>query len=194
MCNEKGLTLKQQTFLDLYLSEDPKYKYNGTQSALKAFNIKGDTKEKREKTASAIAVEYLGKPLIRKAVDEHIEEKKKRSVINEQYVLDKLQSFSEYNVKDLFEYDEESKELRLKRIDQLPRSVTDNIVEITQTKDGIKYKLADKKGSVVDLGRYLGMFTDNLNVREDTIEDYILDSHKGAEGEKKPQPTSKEAD
>ena len=37
-------------------------------------------------------------------------------------------------------------------------------VSETRTKDGatIRFKLHDKRGALVDLGRHLGMFTDNI--------------------------------
>lgn len=38
------------------------------------------------------------------------------------------------------------------------------ISEISQTKDGIKIKFHDKRGALVDIGRHLGMFKDNLQV------------------------------
>lgn len=37
------------------------------------------------------------------------------------------------------------------------------IAEVSQTKDGLKVKLHDKKGALVDLGKHLGMFKDDPN-------------------------------
>lgn len=36
------------------------------------------------------------------------------------------------------------------------------ISEVSQTKEGVKIKLHDKKGALVDLGRHLGLFTDRV--------------------------------
>ena len=38
------------------------------------------------------------------------------------------------------------------------------ISEVSQTKDGLKVKFHDKRGALVDIGRHLGMFKDNLQV------------------------------
>jgi phage terminase small subunit len=47
-------------------------------------------------------------------------------------------------------------------------SVDDNtaaaIAEISQTKDGLKVKFHDKRGALVDIGRHLGMFKDNVQL------------------------------
>jgi phage terminase small subunit len=38
------------------------------------------------------------------------------------------------------------------------------IAEVSQTKDGLKVKLHDKRGALVDIGRHLGMFKDKLEI------------------------------
>lgn len=61
MTNKNGLTEKQQGFIDDYLfSQDMKLRGNGTQCALKWFDIADND----ENTAAVIANEYLRKPNI----------------------------------------------------------------------------------------------------------------------------------
>ena len=38
------------------------------------------------------------------------------------------------------------------------------IAEVSQTKDGLKLKMHDKRGALVDIGRHLGMFKDKVDL------------------------------
>ena len=49
------------------------------------------------------------------------------------------------------------------------------IAEVSQTKDGLKIKMHDKRGALVDIGRHLGMFTDKVELSGNiNIADRIL--------------------
>lgn len=52
--------------------------------------------------------------------------------------------------------------VHLRDVDEIDDDIAAAISEISQTKDGVKVKLHDKKGALVDLGRHLGLFKDNL--------------------------------
>lgn len=61
----RKITKKQKDFADKYLETG-----NGTQSALKSYDIQG---KDPEKIASVIAVENLGKPSVQQYLEEHAE-------------------------------------------------------------------------------------------------------------------------
>jgi len=58
--DKKGLTIKQKKFVKAYVANDG----NGTQAVLQTYNTVD------EKTAGVIAVENLGKPSIKEAIEE----------------------------------------------------------------------------------------------------------------------------
>lgn len=169
MINENGLTDKQEMFCREYIVD-----YNATQAAIRAgYSVD---------TAKQIGYENLTKPYIKSHIDTLIEERKAKIEINEQYVLDKLVRYNEANIMDFYELDE-NRCLVLKDLTKLPRRITDCISEIRQTKDGVMLKIVDKKGSSVDIGRYLGMFYDNVVQHDETMEDWVkseLDKVQGS--------------
>jgi phage terminase small subunit len=177
-----GLTDRKDLFCHEYIID-----FNGTQAAIRAGYS--------SKTANEQASRLLASVKTRQRIDELLEERKSKIEINEKYVLDKLTTFSNANIMDF--YDVVNNKLVLKDLSSLPRNITDSIVEIRDTKDGIGLKIIDKKGSVVDIGRYLGMFTDNMNINEETFEDVILKMHnkakKGAENEAKSDASAAES-
>lgn len=164
IAKDKKLTKKQEIFCNEYIID-----YNAAQAAIRSGYSK--------KTAKEIGCENLTKLNIKYHIDTLLNERKKKIEINEQYVIDKLKCYNEANIMDFYDIDEK-KQLVLKDLTKLPRTITDSIVEIRQTKEGIALKIVDKKGSTVDIGRYLGMFTDNLKFTEDTIEDMIMRNYQ----------------
>jgi len=95
----------------------------------------------------------------------------KRIGLSQEYVLERLQRFADSNVLDYFKFTENS--MSLKDLSLLPREITSCIQEIQGTKDGIKLKLVDKKGSVVDIGRHLGLFVDKKEITVRNIDDVL---------------------
>lgn len=85
-----------------------------------------------------------------------------KAQVSEEYVLVKLKRFAEANVKDYFDFSKGT--MSLKDFTELTKEQTDCIQEIKETKDGIQFKLVDKKGSVVDIGKSLNMFNDKVDV------------------------------
>ncbi len=80
--------------------------------------------------------------------------------ISEDWVLTKLKNFSESNITDYFDIDNEGI-IKLKDLTRLPKEKIEAIESIEQTEKGrIKIKLVDKRASVVDIGKHLGMFKD----------------------------------
>lgn len=156
------LTKKQEFFCRNYVANG----HNGTQAAIDAgYSVD---------TAAVQATENRRKPNIIAFIEQLEKPIKDKLGLNENWVLTKLKGFSETNMMDLFEVDNQTIEvgkgqrkrkivfqrLRVKDLNKLPRTITDSIQEISQTKDGIKIKLVDKRASVVDIGKNLGMFKD----------------------------------
>ena len=57
--------------------------------------------------------------------------------------------------------------------DQLDEDTAACIAEISETAQGIKIKLYDKRAALVDLGRHLGIFKDKLDLKVSGLEDLL---------------------
>ncbi|MCU7522711.1 MAG: terminase small subunit [Ignavibacteria bacterium] len=167
--DKNKLSGKHKKFADLYL-KDPQRNARKAYKAVYGAQIK-------DSTADVNASKLLKDT----KVSEYIEAKEKKATeeveVSVTWVKTKLKRFSEAKITDYFEI--KNGGIYLKDLHNLPSEIVDCIQEIQQTKDGIKIKLVDKKSSVVDLGRHLGMFSDNVNIKGNlTLEDYILDLEK----------------
>jgi phage terminase small subunit len=171
--DKNKLSGKHKKFADLYL-KDPQRNARKAYKAVYGAQIK-------DAAADAAASRLLKNV----KVSAYIESKEKKvterivedASVDAVWVTKKLKRFSEAKITDYFEI--KNGGIYLKDLHNLPSEIVDCIQEIQQTKDGIKIKLVDKKSSVVDLGRHLGMFSDNVNIKGNlTLEDYILDLEK----------------
>ena len=54
--------------------------------------------------------------------------------------------------------------------EQLDDDTAAAVSEISQTAQGIKIKMHDKKGALVDIGKHLGMFVERVNATVSTRE------------------------
>ncbi len=152
------LSEKRKAFADALL-QDPK------RDRIKAY--RKVYKVKTDKAAEANASRLLSNDKVQAYIAE-IENKTTEKVeLSVQWVKDKLKRFSEAKITDYFEIRDGG--VYLKDLHDLPPEIVDCIQEIHETKDGIKIKLVDKKSSVTDIARTMGMFTDNINVNELTF-------------------------
>ena len=125
-----------------------------------------------------------------------------RAAITEEMVLRELAKigFSDIrkaikwraNVTDM-EVDEETGEARIAVTNQVQIIDSDDIdddtaaaiSEISQTdRGGLKIKLHDKKGALVDIGKHLGMFverTENININHDVTDEPVTEDDWAAE-------------
>ncbi|MFU2050576.1 terminase small subunit [Bordetella hinzii] len=161
-----ALTDKQRRFVDEYLVD-----LNATQAAIRAGYS--------EKTAYSIGNENLSKPEIAEAIQAAQAERAKRTEITQDMVLRELAKIgfsdirkivrwgkTELRVTDAGDDEGEVTEayhgLALVSADEIDDNTAAAISEISEGREGLKVKLHDKKGALVDIGRHLGMFKDRI--------------------------------
>ena len=157
-----ALTAKQQRFVDEYLID-----LNATQAAIRAGYS--------ERTARSISNENLTKPDIQAAIEKGMQARSGRVEITQDMVLRELAKIGFSDIRKVVRWGEtqvrmvdgedDSPEdmvpyLGLALIDstEVDDSTAAAIAEVSQGRDGLKVKLHDKKGALVDIGRHLGMF------------------------------------
>lgn len=157
------LNPKQQRFVSEYLID-----LNGTQAARRAGYSPA--------TANEQASRLLADDNIRQAVKEKMAEREARTEITQDRVL---KEFAKIGFADLrravtwgsaIEFDEESGDaqiangIALRDSKDIDDDTAAAIAEVSQTKEGFKIKLHDKKGALESIGRHLGMFKDKMEV------------------------------
>ena len=157
-----ALTAKQQRFVDEYLID-----LNATQAAIRAGYS--------EKTARSISNENLTKPDIQAAIQKGMEARSGRVAITQDMVLRELAKIGFSDIRKVVRWGETMVRMvdgeedcaddmvpyhGLALIDsaEIDDETAGAISEVSQGRDGLKVKLHDKKGALVDIGRHLGMF------------------------------------
>ena len=155
------LTAKQAVFVEEYLVD-----FNATQAAIRAGYS--------ENTARQIASENLSKPDIQEAIANAMAARSERTEITQDRVLRELGLIGFADMGDYVTISD-SGDVMLD-LTGLPEGATKVIHDVTQDeyKEGkgdaardvkrTKLKLYDKRAALVDIGRHLGMFTDNFNL------------------------------
>lgn len=158
-----ALTAKQQRFVDEYLVD-----LNATQAAIRAGYS--------EKTARSISNENLTKPDIQAAIEKGMQARSGRVEITQDMVLRELAKIGFSDIRKVVRWGETQVRMvdgeddgpedmvpyhGLALIDstEIDDNTAGAIAEVSQGKEGLKVKLHDKKGALVDIGRHLGMFT-----------------------------------
>lgn len=159
-----ALTDKQRRFVDEYLVD-----LNATQAAIRAGYS--------QKTAASIGEENLRKPDIAKAVQEAQAARAKRTEITQDMVIRELAKIGFSDIRKIVRWgktelrvadaeDDGATEvhhgLALVSVDDIDDDTAAAISEISEGREGLKVKLHDKKGALVDIGRHLGMFKDRV--------------------------------
>lgn len=160
-----ALTAKQRRFVDEYLVD-----LNATQAAIRAGYS--------AKRADAIGYENLRKPEIAEAVSAAMKEREQRTEITQDMVLRELAKIGFADIRKIARWGntqmvstinaagEEAMEachgLALVGADDIDDDTAAAIAEISEGREGLKVKLHDKKGALVDIGRHLGMFKDKV--------------------------------
>lgn len=155
------LTNKQKVFVDEYLVD-----LNATQAAIRAgYSVK---------TAEWIGPQLLTKTHVAKAVTARMADREKRTEITQDSVLKELAKIGFANMADYMRVDHRGDPAL--DFSNLTRDQAAPLVEVTVEDflDGrgddardvrrVKFKLADKKGALVDIGKHLGMFTNKLEL------------------------------
>lgn len=152
-----ALTDKQQRFVSEYLVD-----LNATQAAIRAGYS--------EKTARQAGAENLSKPDIAAAVAEAQAKRAGRTEITADRVLQELAKIGFANMADYMRAGPDGDPYL--DFSELTRDQAAALIEVTveDFKDGrgedardvrrVKFKLADKRGALVDIGKHLGMFVE----------------------------------
>lgn len=157
-----ALTAKQQRFVDEYLID-----LNATQAAIRAGYSK--------KTAQVQSARLLSNVMVSAAVAKGMESRSTRTGITQDMVLRELAKIGFSDIRKVVRWgetqlrmvggDEDDGDvlvpyhgLALIDSNEIDDETAGAIAEVSQGKEGLKVKLHDKKGALVDIGRHLGMF------------------------------------
>lgn len=159
-----ALTGKQRRFVAEYLID-----LNATQAAIRAGYS--------ERTAAAIGAENLRKPQIVDALAVSMKDREDRTEITQDRVLRELAKIGFADIRKAVRWGEgipvtnpDSGEVEISNgvalvsSADIDDSTAASISEVSQTAQGIKIKMHDKRAALVDIGRHLGMFTDKTEV------------------------------
>lgn len=158
------LTAKQQRFVDEYLID-----LNATQAYIRAGYKNFDS-------AGVEANKTLNNPKIRAEVDKAMAERSKRTGINQDRVVQELAKLAFLNAADVIDVntatvlpDAKPEDLACIQSVKVKRTTKgENVIEEREV------RFYDKKDSLVQLGRHLGMFKDKLDDDDDDGELHII--------------------
>lgn len=147
------LTEKQKRFVEEYLVD-----LNATQAAIRAGYS--------AKRASEIGYQQLQKTTVQEAIQKAMDERSKRTEIKADEVLRELAHIAFDDIKNYLDfYPDENSKYGMKIDIKDSRTIdTRSIAEVSIGKDGFKFKTYCKDHALVNLGKHLGLFRDNLNV------------------------------
>jgi phage terminase small subunit len=154
-----ALTARQRRFVDEYLID-----LNATQAAIRA--------KYSAKTARQIGEENLSKPDIQAAIAIRMKDREARTEITQDKVLRELAKIGFSDIRKIVKWgetevrvaDDDSGDLMpyhgLALVDssEVDDDTAAAIAEVSQGREGLKVKLHDKKGALVEMGRHLGLF------------------------------------
>lgn len=159
-----ALNDKQRRFVAEYLID-----LNATQAAIRAGYS--------AKTAEWIGPQLLKKTHVAEAVCIEMKEREKRTDITQDRVLRELAKIGFADIRKAVKWgdgiavvDPESGEqtisngVALVGSEEIDDETAASISEVSQTAQGIKIKMHDKRAALVDIGRHLGMFTDKTEI------------------------------
>ena len=174
-----ALNNKQRRFVDEYLID-----LNATQAAIRAGYS--------AKTAGQIGDENLKKPEIKQAVADRMKDRETRTEITQDMVLRELAKIGFADIlkavkwgADLPVVNPDTGEVLIANgvilvsSEQLDDDTAAAVSEISQTAQGVKIKMHDKKAALVDIGKHLGMFVDRVDATVSTrqlpasIDDFV---------------------
>lgn len=157
-----ALNDKQRRFVAEYLID-----LNATQAAIRAGYS--------ERTAGSQGFDLLKKPEIQAAVSEEMKEREERTEITQDRVLQELAKIGFADIRKAVKWGDGisvsdpltgepviSNGVALVGSEEIDDATAAAVSEISQTAQGVKIKMHDKRAALVDIGRHLGMFTDKL--------------------------------
>lgn len=159
-----ALTKKQRRFVDEYLID-----LNATQAAIRAGYS--------PKTAQEQSSRLLSNVMVQAAIAERMKDRERRTEITQDKVLNELAKIGFADIRKALRWGSEvqivnpetgetaiSNGVELIASDLIDDSTAAAVSEISQTANGIRIKLHDKRAALVDIGRHLGMFKDKIEV------------------------------
>lgn len=167
------LTAKQQRFVDEYLID-----LNASQAYIRAGYKNYDS-------AGVEANKTLNNPKIRKAIDEAMAERSKRTGINQDRVLHELAKLAFVNAADVIDVNTATV-LPDAKPEDLACIASVKVKKTTKGKNTIEereVRFYDKKDSLVQLGKHLGMFKDRVELDADMELNITIDYGDGNDQE-----------
>lgn len=159
-----SINVKQRVFVDEYIVD-----LNATQAAIRAGYS--------AKTASQIGERLLRKVEIKQALTERMKDREQRTEITQDKVLAELAKIGFADIRKLVKWgegiavaDPESGAIEIVNgisligSDQIDDATAASISEVSQTNQGLKVKMHDKRAALVDIGKHLGMFKEKLEL------------------------------
>lgn len=156
MASPRNLTTKQQIFIEEYLSNG----YNATAAARTAGYAGGDAQLRVQGS------DNLSKPNIRSRIDERLREHR----LNADEVLARLSEMARGSMDDFIDSDSGSLDLKkaskAQRLHLVKKIKSRTIISNKDDSqvDETEIELYDAQKALIDLGRHLKLFTDNLNI------------------------------
>lgn len=151
------LTAKQKRFIEEYLID-----LNATQASIRA----GYSPE----TAKEIGCENLTKPNIKNEIDKAIAERSKRTGINQDRVLREIAKIAFVNPSDVINFNQAT--VKENASDDDLAVISGIKIKSIPTEDGDiqerEVKLYDKLKALDMLGKHLGMFTDKVDINNNS--------------------------
>ncbi len=157
-----ALTAKQRRFVDEYLID-----LNATQAAIRSGYS--------PRTANEQAARMLAKVSIQAYVSDRMKAREKRTEITQDRVLRELEKIGFADIRKAVRWGDSvpvtnpetgevliASGISLVPSDELDDGTAAAVAEVSQTAQGLKIKMLDKRAALVDIGRHLGMFTDKI--------------------------------
>jgi phage terminase small subunit len=168
MSGEKAsLTPKQRRFVEEYLLD-----LNATQAAIRAGYSR--------KTAAMLGYQQLQKTLVADAIASAQARRSQRTEITADWVLQELRKLAASNMGDFMrtgEHGDPHLDFSALTRDQMAALSEVTVDDFTDGRGDdardvrrVRFKLHDKQAALVNIGRHLGMFTDNLTLRRHPLD------------------------
>lgn len=160
----KTLTPKQQRFVDEYLVD-----MNGTQAAIRSgYSVK---------TAGSQANWLLKNPNVAREVEKRLARVAEKLEVTKEMIVDELRKIAFADLRKAVAWgptqctstDDDGQRVVTNGVTLVDSSELDDdtaaaVAEVGNTRDGVKIKLHDKKGALVDLAKMLGFMTDKVEL------------------------------
>lgn len=177
---ERKINARQARFVDEYLID-----LNATQAAIRAGYS--------QKTAEQLGFQLLQKTLVQAAIAKRMKDREKRTEITQDRVLREFAKLGFADIRNAVTWGEtqirviDSEDgatevyhgIALKASSEIDDDTAAAIAEVSQSAQGIKVKLHDKRAALVDIGKHLGMFKEKLElsggIQVERVERVIID-------------------